>query len=265
MKKKLIAVVVLAIISTSIITTYAKDQVIIKLNENVLKMPDAQPFIDSNNRTQVPVRFVSEALGAKVQWENKTKIVTIKKGSDVISLKIGESLAKKNNNEIYFDTILMLKQNRTFVPLRFVSEALGAEVSWDDKTRTVLIVTEKKIPEDYKKISEVVPNAKVDENGILYSSDGNPEVENNDFSIAKDRYGDDIGISLNKYDDGTLNLIKKVLKIYYPSSYEKVFTLLVETTKNNKENDKVYFDNRSFYAKKFNDGTFIYIGKLGVK
>lgn len=103
--------------------------------------PDAQAFIDENNRTLVPVRFVAEKMNAKVGWESETMTVPIERGDQQIRLTIGENKAIVNGKELTFDTQAIMSGGRTFVPLRFISEVLGAKVNWDDVTSTVLIST----------------------------------------------------------------------------------------------------------------------------
>ncbi|MDK2784787.1 MAG: hypothetical protein PWR11_653 [Bacillota bacterium] len=108
------------------------------VNGNQVNFPDQQPYIE-NGRTMVPVRFVAEALGAKVDC-SKDGVVSIDKGDIHIRMKIGESKAAVNGVVKTFDVRSVLtKQYRTMVPLRFVSETLGAAVNWDAKTRTVKI------------------------------------------------------------------------------------------------------------------------------
>jgi hypothetical protein len=108
--------------------------------------PDAQAYIDANQRTLVPVRFVAESLGAKVGWEGKNRTVPISRDGQDIRLTIGSATAIVNGKQLELDTQAVMTGGRTFVPLRFVSEVLGAEVKWEGKTATVLIQT-KEIPE----------------------------------------------------------------------------------------------------------------------
>ncbi|MFD3763359.1 MULTISPECIES: copper amine oxidase N-terminal domain-containing protein [Paenibacillus] len=103
--------------------------------------PDAQAFIDENQRTLVPVRFVAEALGAKVGWEAESRSVPIQKDDQSILLAIGSNIATVNGDEVAFDTQAVMQGGRTFVPLRFVSEILGVAVEWDGKTNTVFLST----------------------------------------------------------------------------------------------------------------------------
>jgi hypothetical protein len=109
------------------------------VNGEKIYFPDAQPFIDANGRTQVPVRFVSEALGAKVDWNGDTKKVTVALNSRNVVLTIGLKKYEINNQSYQMDTVALLQESRTFVPIRFVSEALGASVVWDQATKSVYI------------------------------------------------------------------------------------------------------------------------------
>ncbi|NLM09179.1 MAG: copper amine oxidase N-terminal domain-containing protein [Clostridiaceae bacterium] len=99
---------------------------------------DVPPQIYSG-RTFVPLRGIFEALGTQIQWDPTTETITATKGSLVIVLKVGESFAYINNEKVSVDAPARIVSGRTLVPLRFVSEALGLTVNWDDKTMTVTI------------------------------------------------------------------------------------------------------------------------------
>lgn len=94
---------------------------------------DAEPFINAEaGRTLVPVRFVSEALGAEVGWNPENSTVTITYGKKEIILTIGSTAVQLNGEEQIIDCApAILLPGRTFVPLRFVSETLEAEVVYN--------------------------------------------------------------------------------------------------------------------------------------
>jgi len=115
-------------------------EITVIVNGQKVNFPDQKPYINDDDRTLVPVRFVSEALGANVEWHGSQRLVKIKHMNKVIDLVIGEKRAKVNNEYKHFDTKAMISsKDRTMVPLRFVSETLGAKVEWDGSTRTVTI------------------------------------------------------------------------------------------------------------------------------
>jgi hypothetical protein len=105
-------------------------------NARQVAFPDARPKMDGN-RILVPVRFVAETLGANVDFRDK--LVTIRQEGKVIELPIGSDVAKVNGQPITLDTKAVAEKGRTYVPLRFVSEALGQTVEWDSVARFVWI------------------------------------------------------------------------------------------------------------------------------
>ncbi|NGQ95997.1 TolC family protein [Brevibacillus sp. SYP-B805] len=118
------------------------DAVGIEINGKPLVLPDANPYIDrSHNRTMVPVRFVSEALAAQVDWKPETSQVTVTKGERNIVLTVGSTKVEGAGKEILLDAPPVIQRGRTYVPLRFVSEALGATVTWRANDRVVEIRT----------------------------------------------------------------------------------------------------------------------------
>lgn len=143
MKKLLSVILAVGMLLSIGIISFADtgEKVTVTLDGTEVFFPDAQPFIDTRDRTLVPIRFVSEAMGATVDWENDTRTVIIKKDKDTIKYTIGDMKAYLNDEICVFDTYGILKEDRTFVPLRFISEMLSCDVDWSDTTRTVTIVS----------------------------------------------------------------------------------------------------------------------------
>ncbi|WP_102348519.1 phosphodiester glycosidase family protein [Bacillus sp. Marseille-P3661] len=97
-------------------------------------------LLDSKtNRTFVPVRFVSENLGAKVNWDSEKYTVSIEDDQNTILLSIGEQEVLVNKGTKTIDTAPFIKNSITYVPLRFVSTVLGADIDWEPKTASVQI------------------------------------------------------------------------------------------------------------------------------
>ncbi|OEF99760.1 hypothetical protein BHF71_00875 [Vulcanibacillus modesticaldus] len=92
-----------------------------------------------NGRTLVPFRAISETLGAEVTYDPTTKTVSIKKGDITISFVISDNKAKVNGRIVQLDVPAMVVNNRTVVPLRFLSESLGADVQYDPATNLIFI------------------------------------------------------------------------------------------------------------------------------
>lgn len=100
---------------------------------------EAAPFI-SGGRTMVPVRFIAEAYGADVQYDQTTKGITITLDNIVIAMQVGVKTAYVNGKAVLIDASPVIVNGRTFVPIRFISESFNATVSYDEATRTVTIV-----------------------------------------------------------------------------------------------------------------------------
>ena len=123
-----------------VVETQAYDPIVrIVVNGEPVSSSDAKAFTDKNSRTMIPIRFVSEQLGAKVDWNKQTQEVSVSQADKVIKLKIGEKQVNLNDTAKQLDTAAIVKEGKTYVPLRFVSEALGAQVQWDPKGRTAYI------------------------------------------------------------------------------------------------------------------------------
>ena len=102
------------------------------------KSSDVAPVI-KNERTMLPARFVAEALGAKVEWNEEAKTVTITKDKTVIVITIDSDKATVNGKEVKLDSPAFIENSRTYTPIRFISEELGATVEWNEKTEEVTI------------------------------------------------------------------------------------------------------------------------------
>lgn len=101
---------------------------------------DVPPVIDQG-RVLVPMRAIFEALGAEIVWDTLTQTVTATKGETTVSLTVGSRLVSLNGSPGFLDVPAKITNGRTLVPLRFVSDAFDAQVSWDGTTRTVTITS----------------------------------------------------------------------------------------------------------------------------
>ncbi|MGG1660650.1 stalk domain-containing protein [Brevibacillus sp. NRS-1366] len=99
---------------------------------------EVKPFVQGG-RALVPVRAISAALKAEVKWDEKTSTALITRGSDSITLYLNKQEATVNGKTVTLETAPVLKNGRLFLPLRFVSEQLKAEVNWQEEGKIVLI------------------------------------------------------------------------------------------------------------------------------
>jgi len=118
------------------------NQVILKVTMNQLRytvngtpmMFDVPPYLDTKaNRSMIPMRFIAEAFGATVDWNDATKTQTIMLNGKTFKLTENVPLPDGMGTPV-------LVKDRFFVPLRYVSQELGASVDWDDATQTNTII-----------------------------------------------------------------------------------------------------------------------------
>lgn len=124
--------------------------VYVQVDGKNVSFPDAKPYVESN-RVLIPVRFVSESLGAKVDYKKETvgkrvsRTVYVTLGDKNISLEVNSKKVLVDGSIVTLDVPARVKQDRVFVPLRFVSEALGATVEWKSSQSLVSISTGKAV------------------------------------------------------------------------------------------------------------------------
>ncbi len=99
---------------------------------------DAPPFIESG-RTLVPLRFIGEAFGAKVDWIAERSLAVISLDKLIIEVSIGNDRAYINGIIHQLDVAPMIKQGRTFVPIRFIGEAFGSSLVWEAESKRIII------------------------------------------------------------------------------------------------------------------------------
>lgn len=120
-------------------------------NGSELKLDN--PPVLQYGRVLVPIRPIAEAMGAQVSWNPADQSVGLALGRTSVSLTIGSTTAYVNGQPKQLDVPAQIIDGSTLVPLRFVSEGLGAEVSWDPATRTAsitymaVITTETRAPQ----------------------------------------------------------------------------------------------------------------------
>ena len=118
---------------------YVDNRIKIVYNDREVSF-EQEPEI-TNGRTMVPMRALFEMLGATVDYNNETKLITAVKGSKVITLTPGSDKATVNGKEITLDAPpYITKLGRTVVPVRFISESLEVRVGWDGNTKTVYLI-----------------------------------------------------------------------------------------------------------------------------
>ncbi|WP_454191959.1 C40 family peptidase [Paenibacillus sp. Marseille-Q7038] len=115
----------------------------VQLNDSLVNFEDASPFLDNNDRTQVPLRKLAEEMNYTVSSSKSgsTTTVTIKKNGTTIKIKTGSTTATVNGKSVSLDTQVFIRSSRTYVPLRFISEAMGNDVVWKKSYSLAMVNT----------------------------------------------------------------------------------------------------------------------------
>jgi hypothetical protein len=148
-KKKLVLSLLSLAMAFGVVSTTAsaaKVNVSVQVDGNTIKFPDEQPYFE-DNRVMIPIRFVSEALGAVVEFE-KTKtdteirrVVKIELAGKKIDMPVNSDVALVDDQTVKLEVPARMQGNRVYVPIRFVSEALGANVKWNADKKIVIVTT----------------------------------------------------------------------------------------------------------------------------
>jgi hypothetical protein len=118
----------------------ADPPIYVEYNNTILGF-ETPPTLDSD-RTLVPMRFLFEQMGADVNWDGATQTATVEKEAQNVSFSIGSKAATVNGKQELMDVPAKLVNDRTMVPLRFLSEELGYTVEWDAVNRVAKIISE---------------------------------------------------------------------------------------------------------------------------
>lgn len=126
----------------------AASDITVHLDDQPLSFSDARPLM-RENRTFVPFRAIFEGMGATVSWDQESRTVTAKRSDRTVKLTIGRKAVTVDragaDRSFSTDAAPFIEGGRTYVPVRFAAQALGAAVGWDNDTNTVLLVDTEKI------------------------------------------------------------------------------------------------------------------------
>lgn len=151
MKTKKTLILIFLFLFMFSLDVYAQDDEInVIVDDEVVEFTSlsGKPFIDDNNRTQVPLRITLEAFGATVKWNNTERCVELIKDDVTVKVPIGIKEIYVNDKMQKIDTEAIIKDNKTYLPIRAIIEAFGAEVEWDGKNKTIYINSTIKINDE---------------------------------------------------------------------------------------------------------------------
>lgn len=153
MKKHLRGILILFFLSLSLNTFCLSDISLVIDGQAVLAEP--APLL-KNGRTLVPVRLITEELGAKVSWNESERSVLIEDGHNKVTLKIDSLIFSSNRTDNSYDVSDVPAQiidDRTFVPLRLISNILDIHIDWNEKERKVILDSKKEV--SWKPFSDI--------------------------------------------------------------------------------------------------------------
>ena len=146
--KKLVSLVLALVLALSAITAFAGNTEIIINGEKATIAAGLGSIVEKNNRTFVPIRFLLEHLGFQVNWENDSQsVMGHNEAGEMFVMQVGNERLfyfdangnKKDLDPMDVTPFLNYKEGRTYVPLRFIAEAMGYTVGWDGATETVTL------------------------------------------------------------------------------------------------------------------------------
>ena len=129
-----IALVLAMLLILSVTAFAAQNDVSIELDGKKVAFTSesGKPFVDANGRTQVPLRVVMEQYGCDVKWDSMSSTAIITKGSTTVTVPIGKGYITVNGKNVPMDTAALVQDGHTYLPIRAVLEAFGANVKWDN-------------------------------------------------------------------------------------------------------------------------------------
>ncbi len=141
MKKLVTVLAVIFVLTSAAVCAYAKTNVEVVVNGEMLVSDTEAEIVD--DRTFVPLRAIAEQLGAEVEWKQETRGIKLKKDGLETDLAIDSLSATVTKGEsvtpAMLDAAPYIKDDRTFVPLRFIAQGLGSRVYWCDEIKTAVI------------------------------------------------------------------------------------------------------------------------------
>lgn len=257
--------------------------------------------LSENNRTLVPIRVISENMGYKVGWNSTLKQVTVQNNDRMVILNINSTTATVNGKQVTMDTKAQIKDNRTYVPLRFVAENMGATVEYKNigGTQYVYITLQggpaPELPKDptdvgtipgtagsnteenYEAIRDFFGDASHSEgtiafnpiggsldNSFIWLEDGKTEGENYEVGINIELwYTPDLAGYPTSADMAKVNPVaKELFKFYLPKGGNNLYKIIDDGFNNRLTNEQIYL-NKDIQNIVGSDGRKIVINTTG--
>ncbi|USG67998.1 stalk domain-containing protein [Brevibacillus ruminantium] len=147
------------------------------------------PPLHQNGRILVPIRFVAEQLGTKVSYDADSRRVTLRDGVNQVAVFADSRIGYVNGERVTLDTATVIQNQRTMIPVRFVSETLGYSVAWDNRAKVVKIRTRDEDHEQSAKIAASPVTAQVKNADLLSERYVFPFDKHSHYEAYGDSYG----------------------------------------------------------------------------
>jgi len=137
----LITLISIIIVAMGVVCEASEKSLTIIVDGKVIMFDESTgfPYVTDTGRTMVPLRICLSSIGCEVDWNQQIQTVILRKGQMKVEIPIGKKEIFKNQIPIYIDTPAIVKNGRTYLPLREVMEAYGYAVDWDKKTRIISV------------------------------------------------------------------------------------------------------------------------------
>lgn len=233
MKKRILSIIlVFATLLFSVSSVFAegeKVEIAFKVGDSVLSINGSDvevetPYIVGEGTTLVPLRVITEAFGAEVNWEGETKTITLTYPDVNIVLQIDNIVAKVNDHSETLPEAPALSANGvTMVPLRFISETFGAKVGYDNETQAITVT--KEIIDDSNTVTGVTDKNRIGDNYYNWSIDTPRQM------TMTERRDDGL---LTVFESGNSDISIRIYKIYEDSpSFDEEFTAVKDLLSSN--------------------------------
>lgn len=161
MKKTMVCILFLVSFAlfTMPVSAETEVQFVIDGKPYVTPAGEPEPYINADHRTMVPIRFFADALSVsseQIAWDQMLQRVTLVKGDRTVKIRLGKTYIYVNDVGVKMDTEAEMKEGRVFIPARFVAEALGARMDWEQATNTISMTTDADLPLPEPRIPTVV-------------------------------------------------------------------------------------------------------------
>lgn len=207
---------------------------VMQLDSSIMTINGTKTNIDNDGtvpmiidgRTLIPVRAMIEALNGSVSWDSDTQTATLNHDDDEIRLTINSSTAYFNNEEKTIDVSPVIINGRTMLPVRFIAESFGFEISWNENEKSITVVKS----EPNTDTESVAAEEKTEQNNEAQNND----KENKKVLIAYFTWSGNTDKMADTIKDATNGTVFEITPLNpYPEDYTKCTEVALEERDNN--------------------------------